>query len=297
MSQRLTAVSDRRAVGTILVAQATGQGPTTTVILFKYNGYSRRSSMQQEVVLAMLGSEVIAWRPAAAAKLNRGAGGTRRSHERRASITSTLKPGERSGQLTAEPASDPESAGPARSMPLTAAGQSRLTEWLSEVYLAEAGPSGVPSQADRSRQRTGSDPIDIVDAQRRELLRRWVTSSAPRWTNRRAQPPGSFSRESALRLQADLSLKLEVRRECTGLTQGANDERKGRGTRSAGPGADQSSTGKARAWSCGVDGVDLDVAAGETLAVDGTQWAAESRRRSTCLAAWSRPYARGGQNG
>ena len=49
-----------------------------------------------------------------------------------------------------------------------------------------------------------ADPIGIVDAQRRELLRRCATPSVPPWRSRRAPMPGSCSKGIVLRLQADL---------------------------------------------------------------------------------------------
>ena len=56
---------------------------------------------------------------------------------------------------------------------LTPAGQERVSEWLTEVSWPKPDLARVPSQACRRGRRPGfADPVAIVDAQRRELLRR-----------------------------------------------------------------------------------------------------------------------------
>lgn len=157
--------------------------------------------MQQEVVLAMLAKEP-SHGARLRARLNRALGELGEAMNA-GQIYVTLSRLERSGLVTAEPASDPAERSDRKVYALTAAGQSRLTEWLSEVTwpkpdLAEfhlkliAAASGL------------ADPIDIVDAKRRELLRRLRDVQRTALDEPESSAAGLLLEGIALRLQADL---------------------------------------------------------------------------------------------
>lgn len=157
--------------------------------------------MQQEVVLAMLAKEP-SHGAQLRARLNRALGELGEAMNA-GQIYVTLSRLERSGLVTAEPASDPAERSDRKVYVLTAAGQTRLSEWLSEVSwpkpdLAEfhlkliAAASGL------------ADPIGIVDAQRRELLRRLRDVQRAALDEPERSAAGLLLEGIALRLQADL---------------------------------------------------------------------------------------------
>ena len=175
--------------------------------------------MQQEVVLAMLAKEP-SHGAQLRARLNQALGELGEAMNA-GQIYVTLSRLERSGLLTAEPASDPAERSDRKVYVLTAAGQTRLSEWLSEVSwpkpdLAEfhlkliAAASGL------------ADPIGIVDAQRRELLRRLRDVQRSALDEPERSAAGLLLEGLALRLQADLRW-LEAC-EVHWITQGSNDE-------------------------------------------------------------------------
>ena len=175
--------------------------------------------MQQEVVLAMLAKEP-SHGAQLRARLNRALGELGEAMNA-GQIYVTLSRLERSGLVTAEPASDPAERSDRKVYVLTAAGQTRLSEWLSEVSwpkpdLAEfhlkliAAASGL------------ADPIGIVDAQRRELLRRLRDVQRAALDEPERSAAGLLLEGIALRLQADLRW-LEAC-EVHWINQGANDE-------------------------------------------------------------------------
>ena len=154
---------------------------------------------------------------------------------------------------------------------LTAAGQQRVTDWLAEVSwpkpdLAEFHLKLVAAAAARL-----ADPLTIVDAQRRELLRRLRDAQRAAMAEPDRSAPGCCWKESCS----------GCRPTCAGWRlanepgpAGRNHERPtgerltGSPLRLLAPGPAQGvrqGSGLVRA----VDGVDLDVAAGETLAVMG----------------------------
>jgi DNA-binding PadR family transcriptional regulator len=175
--------------------------------------------MQQEVVLAMLAKEP-SHGAQLRARLNRALGELGEAMNA-GQIYVTLSRLERSGLVTAEPASDPAERSDRKVYVLTAAGQTRLSEWLSEVSwpkpdLAEfhlkliAAASGL------------ADPIGLVDAQRRELLRRLRDVQRAALDEPERSAAGLLLEGIALRLQADLHW-LEAC-EVHWKTQGANNE-------------------------------------------------------------------------
>jgi len=87
---------------------------------------------------------------------------------------------------------------------LTPAGQQRVTEWLTEVSwpkpdLAEFHLKLVAAAAARL-----ADPLAIVDAQRRELLRRLRDAQRAAMAEPDGSPAGLLLEGIVLRLQADL---------------------------------------------------------------------------------------------
>lgn len=157
--------------------------------------------MQQEVVLAMLAKEP-SHGAQLRARLNLALGELGEAMNA-GQIYVTLSRLERSGLVSAEPASGPAERSDRKVYVLTAAGQSRLSEWLSEVSwpkpdLAEfhlkliAAASGL------------ADPIGIVDAQRRELLRRLRDVQRAAMDEPERSAAGLLLEGIALRLQADL---------------------------------------------------------------------------------------------
>ena len=133
--------------------------------------------------------------------------------------------------------------------------------------LAEARPGGVPSQAGRGRGgRAGRPGRPSSTPSAASCCAGCVTPSGPRWPSRTARTPGCCWRASCC----------GCRRTCagwrrasgTGPTEGADRERDAPTRAAARPRAAQGvrpGRGLVRA----VDGVDLDVAAGETVAVMG----------------------------
>jgi DNA-binding PadR family transcriptional regulator len=157
--------------------------------------------MQQEVVLAMLAKEP-SHGAQLRARLNLALGELGEAMNA-GQIYVTLSRLERSGLVSAEPAREPSERSDRKVYVLTAAGQSRLSEWLSEVSwpkpdLAEfhlkliAAASGL------------ADPIGIVDAQRRELLRRLRDVQRAAMDEPERSAAGLLLEGIALRLQADL---------------------------------------------------------------------------------------------
>jgi DNA-binding PadR family transcriptional regulator len=160
--------------------------------------------MQQEVVLAMLAKE-----PSQGyqlrARMNDALGPLGEALNA-GQVYVTLGRLEKAGLVAVE--ETPESTGPAdrdrKVYVLTAAGQQRVAEWLAEVSwpkpdLAEFHLKLIAAAAARL-----ADPISIVDAQRRELLRRLRDAQRAQM----AVPDGSDAalllEGIVLRLQADL---------------------------------------------------------------------------------------------
>ena len=170
--------------------------------------------MQQEVVLAMLAKE-----PSHGYQLRvrlQQALGPVGDTMNAGQIYVTLTRLEKAGLVTAE-----HSAGlpdrPDRKMyALTAAGQQRVTDWLTEVSwprpdLAEFHLKLVAAAAARL-----ADPIAIVDAQRRELLHRLRDAQRAAMAEPDRSDAGLLLEGIVLRLQADLRWLEACERNWTG---------------------------------------------------------------------------------
>jgi DNA-binding PadR family transcriptional regulator len=170
--------------------------------------------VQQEVVLAMLAKE-----PSHGYQLRarlRQALGPVGEALNDGQVYVTLARLEKAGQVTAEQAPGQSDKSDRKVYALTAAGQQRVADWLSEVAwprpdLAEFHLKLIAAAAARL-----ADPIAIVDAQRRELLRRLRDAQRAAM----AEPDGSDAalllEGIVLRLQADLRWLEACERNWTG---------------------------------------------------------------------------------
>lgn len=157
--------------------------------------------MQQEVVLAMLAKE-----PSQGfqlrARLDRALGPLGKDINA-GQIYVTLSRLEKVGLVTLALTHD--SAGPERKIyELTPAGQERVAEWLAEVAWPKPDLAEFHLKLITAAQAGLADPIALIDAQRRELLR-WIRDA------QRAEMAEIDSSDAALllegivlRLQADM---------------------------------------------------------------------------------------------
>lgn len=156
--------------------------------------------MQQEVVLAMLAKE-----PSSGSRLRarlNDALGPLGDEVNDGQIYVTLSRLEKAGLIARQGAEAPEAG--RKVYELTAAGQERVAEWLSEVSWPKPDLAEFHLKLVAAAQAGLADPIGIVDAQRRELIRRlWDVQRAAM-----AEPDGSQAglllEGIVLRLQADL---------------------------------------------------------------------------------------------
>jgi DNA-binding PadR family transcriptional regulator len=160
--------------------------------------------MQQEVVLAMLAKE-----PSQGYQLRgrmNDALGPLGEALNAGQVYVTLGRLEKAGLVAVE--ETPESTGPAdrdrKVYVLTAAGQQRVAEWLAEVSWPKPDLAEFHLKLIAAAAAGLADPIGIVDAQRRELLRRLRDAQRAEM----AVPDGSDAalllEGIVLRLQADL---------------------------------------------------------------------------------------------
>jgi DNA-binding PadR family transcriptional regulator len=157
--------------------------------------------VQQEVVLAMLAKE-----PSSGSRLRarlNDALGPLGDAVNDGQIYVTLSRLEGAGLIARQQAAAAPEAG-RKAYELTAAGQERVAEWLAEVSWPKPDLAEFHLKLIAAAQAGLADPIGIVDAQRRELLRRLrdVERAAM------AEPDGSQAalllEGIVLRLQADL---------------------------------------------------------------------------------------------
>ena len=157
--------------------------------------------MQQEAVLAMLAKE-----PSHGYQLRarlRQALGPLGEAMNDGQVYVTLTRLEKAGLVTAE-----QSAGrperPDRKMyELTAAGQQRVAEWLAEVSWPKPDLAEFHLKLIAAAAAGLADPLAIVDAQRRELLRR-LRDAQRAALDEPGSPAGLLLEGIVLRLQADL---------------------------------------------------------------------------------------------
>jgi len=158
--------------------------------------------VQQEAVLAMLAKE-----PSHGYQLRarlRQALGPLGKAMNDGQVYVTLTRLEKAGLVTAE-----QSAGrperPDRKMyALTAAGQQRVAEWLTEVSWPKPDLAEFHLKLIAAAAAGLADPLAIVDAQRRELLRRLRDAQRAALDELAGSPAGLLLEGIVLRLQADL---------------------------------------------------------------------------------------------
>ena len=163
--------------------------------------------MQQEVVLALLAKE-----PSYGYELGarlRHALGPLGEDLNAGHVYVTLTRLEKAGLVA------PEGAGPVRAVreserserkiyELTAAGQQRVTEWLSEVSWPKPDLAEFHLKLIAAAAAGLADPLSIVDAQRRELLRRLRDAQRAALDEPAGSDAALLLEGIVLRLQADL---------------------------------------------------------------------------------------------
>jgi DNA-binding PadR family transcriptional regulator len=155
--------------------------------------------VQQEVVLAMLAKE-----PSTGsrlrARLNEALGPLGEAMND-GQVYVTLSRLERAG-LISRPT--PGALGTRKVYELTADGSERVTEWLTEVSWPKPDLAEFHLKLVAAAQAGLADPIGIVDAQRRELLRRLREVGRAAMAEPEGSQAGLLLEGIALRLQADL---------------------------------------------------------------------------------------------
>jgi len=158
--------------------------------------------MQQEVVLAMLAKE-----PSHGYQLRerlRQALGPLGDAMNAGHVYVTLTRLERAGLVAAEPPTAARERPDRKTYGLTPAGQQRVAEWLAEVSWPKPDLAEFHLKLIAAAAAGLADPLTIVDAQRRELLRRLRDAQRAAM----AEPDGTDAalllEGIVLRLQADL---------------------------------------------------------------------------------------------
>src|SRR6201996_2103570 len=163
-------------------------------------GYGRGSTMQQEVVLAMLAKE-----PSHGYELRarlRQALGPLGDTMNAGQIYVTLTRLEKAGLVASEPAAGLPDRPDRKVYALTADGQQRVAGWLADTSWpnqAEFHLKLVAAAAARL-----ADPLTIVDAQRRELLFRLRDAQRAAMAEPDGSEAGLLLEGLVLRLQADV---------------------------------------------------------------------------------------------
>jgi DNA-binding PadR family transcriptional regulator len=156
--------------------------------------------VQQEVVLAMLAKE-----PSSGSRLRarlNDALGPLGEAVNDGQIYVTLSRLEKAGFIARHGTEAPEAG--RKIYGLTAAGQERVAEWLSEVSWPKPDLAEFHLKLVAAAQAGLADPISIVDAQRRELLRRLWEVERAAMDEPENSPAGLLLEGIVLRLQADL---------------------------------------------------------------------------------------------
>ncbi len=158
--------------------------------------------MQQEAVLAMLAKE-----PSQGyqlrARLDRALGPLRHAIND-GQIYVTLGRLEKAGLVARAGHAGPSERPGRKVYKLTAAGQERVSEWLSEVSWPKPDLAEFHLKLIAAAQAGLADPVCIVDAQRRELLRRLRDAQRAGMAEPEDSAAGLLLEGIVLRLQADL---------------------------------------------------------------------------------------------
>jgi DNA-binding PadR family transcriptional regulator len=158
--------------------------------------------MQQEVLLAMLAKE-----PSQGyqlrARLDRALGPLGEAMNA-GPIYVQLGRLEKAGLVARQWHTDASDGSDRKAYELTAAGQERVTEWLSEVSWPKPDLAEFHLKLIAAASAGLADPIGIVDMQRRELLRRLRDAQRAAMAEPDHSEAGLLLEGIALRLQADL---------------------------------------------------------------------------------------------
>jgi DNA-binding PadR family transcriptional regulator len=158
--------------------------------------------MQQEVVLAMLAKEP-SYGYELRARLRHALGplgeGLNRGH-----VYVTLSRLERAGLVTSERTEGLADRQDRRVYALTPDGQQRVAEWLAEVDWPRPDLAEFHLKLIAAAAAGLADPLNIVDTQRRELLRRLRDAQRAAMAEPAASDAGLLLEGIVLRLQADL---------------------------------------------------------------------------------------------
>jgi DNA-binding PadR family transcriptional regulator len=157
--------------------------------------------MQQEVVLALLAKE-----PSYGYELRnrlRHALGPLGEELNAGHVYVTLTRLEKAGLVASEGAG-PSEGSERKIYELTAAGQQRVTEWLSEVGWPKPDLADFHLKLIAATAAGLADPVGIVDAQRRELLRRLRDAQRAALDEPAGSDAALLLEGIVLRLQADL---------------------------------------------------------------------------------------------
>jgi DNA-binding PadR family transcriptional regulator len=170
--------------------------------------------VQQEVVLAMLAKE-----PAHGYQLRarlRAALGPVGAEMNAGQIYVTLGRLENSGLVACELAPGVAERPDRKVYALTAAGQQRIAEWLAEVSWPRPDLAEFHLKLTAAAAAGLADPVAIVDAQRRELLRRLRDAQRAAMAEPDLSDAGLLLEGIVLRLQADLHWLEACERTWTG---------------------------------------------------------------------------------
>ena len=160
------------------------------------------SPVRQEVLLALLAKEP-SYGYQLRARLN-DALGSLGEEMNDGQIYVTLGRLEKAGLVVVERAAG-SAEGPERKLfVLTASGQTRVAEWLSEVSWPKPDVAEFHLKLIAAGSAGLADPVSIIDAQRRELLRRLRDAQDAAMEEPEDSPAALLFEGIALRLQADL---------------------------------------------------------------------------------------------
>jgi DNA-binding PadR family transcriptional regulator len=170
--------------------------------------------VQQEVVLAMLAKE-----PSHGYQLRarlQKALGPAGDAMNAGQIYVTLSRLEKAGLVTCEQAAGLPDRPDRKVYELTAAGQQRVAGWLADVSWPAAGLAEFHLKLIAAAAASLADPVAVIDAQRRELLRRLRDAQRAAMAEPDCSPAGLLLEGIVLRLQADLRWLEACERNWTG---------------------------------------------------------------------------------
>ena len=171
--------------------------------------------MRQEVVLALLAKE-----PSHGYELRarlRQALGPLGGEMNEGQVYVTLSRLEKAGLVAPEPAAGVADRPDRKMYALTAAGQQRVAGWLAEVSWPKPDLTEFHLKLIAAAAAGLADPLAIVDAQRRELLRRLRDAQRAALAEPDRSAAGLLLEGIVLRLQADLRWLEACERNWTGL--------------------------------------------------------------------------------